>query len=400
MNAEKFLILNNQFGPRVKNFSAFIFQVSRTLSDGVRLFATALVLSVVTGMTDTRTIMIIGVITVFYTFFGGMTAVVWNDFIQLIIYIGGALLAFWVILTRIPGGWSEVAAVAGPVGKFTLLNLSWDLADPYTLLGGIIGGAFITFSSHGSDQLMVQRYLACGNQRKSQIALIVSGVIVILQFLLFLVIGVMLYAFYQHFPLEHELDQINRIFPIFIVDEMPAGVSGLIIAAIFAAAMSTLSGSLNSLSSSFMNDYYRSFIRRNATDAHYLKASRISTLSWGVILILVSLLARNWGEEVLQTALTITSFTMGSVLGVFLLGLLLKNCNQNIGLFAMLTGLGVMVLVVLTPDIAWTWYVLIGSSITLISGLCVWKFLVLWKIWIKGWFRKLLHFINRIITKN
>ncbi len=372
-------ILNNQFGPRVKNFAAFIFQISRTLADGVRLFATALVLSVVTGISDTWTIAIIGAVTIFYTFYGGMTAVIWNDFVQLVIYIGGALLAFWVILGRIPGGWTEVVAVAAPADKFAFFNFSWDLADPYTILGGIIGGAFITFSSHGTDQLMVQRYLACGNQKKSQLALIVSGVIVIFQFLLFLVIGLMLFVFYQHFPLGQELDQINRIFPIFIVEEMPSGVSGLIIAAIFAAAMSTLSGSLNSLSSSSMNDYYRSFICRNAPDAHYLKVSRICTLGWGVILILVSFLAKGWGEEVLQAALTITSFTMGSVLGIFLLGILRKGTSQNVGLFAMITGLAVMVLVGLNPGIAWTWYVLIGSSVTLVTGLLLPEIIVLFK---------------------
>ena len=308
-----------------------------------------------------------------------MTAVVWNDAVQLIIYIGGALLAFWLILVKIPGGWTEVVALAGPEDKFALFNMSWDLADPYTLLGGFIGGAFVTFASHGTDQMMVQRYLACGNQRKSQLALMVSGVVVILQFLLFLVIGVMLFAFYQHFPLGRELDQINRIFPIFIVEEMPPGVSGLIIAAIFAAAMSTLSSSLNSLSSSSMNDYYRSFIRPDVSDSHYLKASRICTLAWGIILILVSFLAKNWGEEVLQTALTITSFTMGSVLGVFLLGILKKDNSQNIGLFAMITGLTVMIFVGLNPGIAWTWYVLIGSSVTLATGLFLPRFLVLFK---------------------
>ncbi len=371
-------ILSNQFGPRVRNFSAFIFQVSRTLADGVRLFATALVLSVVTGISDTWTVAIIGAVTIFYTFYGGMTAVVWNDAIQLMIYVGGALLAFWLILVRIPGGWAEVVAAAAPDDKFAILNFSWDLADPYTFLGGVVGGAFVTFASHGTDQMMVQRYLACGNRWKSQVALMVSGVVVILQFLLFLVIGVMLFSFYQHFPLGRELDQINRIFPIFIVEEMPAGISGLIIAAIFAAAMSTLSSSLNSLSSSSMNDYYRAFIRPEAPDSHYLKASRICTLAWGIILILVSFLAKNWGE-VLQAGLTITSFTMGSVLGVFLLGIIGKNNTQATGLFAMVTGLTVMVFVGLHPGIAWTWYVLIGSSVTLITGLLAPLFLVLFR---------------------
>jgi len=368
-------VLSNKFGSRVKNFAAFIFQISRTLADGVRLYATALVLSVVTGISDTWTIAIIGMVTVFYTFYGGMTAVVWNDAIQLMIYVGGALLAFWLILVKIPGGWAEVASTAAVDDKFSLLSFSWDMADPYTLLGCLIGGAFITFASHGTDQMMVQRYLACGDRWKSQLALMVSGVVVVFQFLLFLVIGVMLFSYYQHFPLGRELEQINRIFPIFIVEEMPAGIYGLIIAAIFAAAMSTLSSSLNSLSSSSMNDYYRPLIRPEATDAHYLRASRICTLGWGVILIMVSFLAKNWGE-VLQAGMTITSITMGSVLGVFLLGLLQKKLDQNAGLFAMITGLVVMGFVGFSPEIAWTWYVLIGSSATLLSGLIMTRILV------------------------
>jgi Na+/proline symporter len=165
-------------------------------------------------MSDTWTIAIIGAVTIIYTFYGGMTAVVWNDAIQLLIYIGGALLAFWLILTKVPGGWAEVVAMAAPEDKFALLNFNWDMADPYTLLGGVIGGAFVTFASHGTDQMMVQRYLACGNRWKGQLALMVSGVVVVFQFLLFLVIGVMLFAFYKHFPMGQELDQINRIFPI------------------------------------------------------------------------------------------------------------------------------------------------------------------------------------------
>lgn len=361
-------LLNNFFGPRVQDFSALLFQVTRTLADGVRLFATALVLSVVTGLPDIWTVVIIGIVTILYTFYGGMTAVVWNDAIQLAIYIGGAVLAFAMILGKIPGGWEEIVAAAQPDEKFRLLNfaLVWD--QPYTFLSGLVGGAFLTFATHGTDQMMVQRYLSCGSMRKSQLALIVSGVVVFFQFLLFLVIGVMLYAFYQHFPLGRELDQVNRIFPIFIVEQMPPGVSGLIIAAIFAAAMSTLSSSLNSLSSSAMNDFYRARFVRSATEEHYFRISRYFTLGWGIILILVSIWARG-SEEVLQAGLTITSFTMGSVLGIFLLGTLGRKITQAGALISMVSGLLVMLWVGQMTGIAWTWYVLIGASVTLAVGL-------------------------------
>ena len=360
-------LLHTRFGPRVRGLSAMIFQVTRALADGVRLSATALVLSVVTQISDIWTIAIVGAVTVVYTFFGGMAGVVWNDVIQLIVYVGGAVTAFVVLVDKIPGGWNEIHAVAGAAGKFQIVNPSWSLVEPYTLLGGLIGGAFLTFATHGTDQMMVQRYLACGDKRRSQTALILSGVLVIAQFWLFLVIGVMLYVFYQHFPLREELGQVNRILPLFIVEEMPPGVSGLIIAAIFAAAMSTLSSSLNALSSSFINDFYRPRIRPGATEAHYLSAARFLTLIWGAVLVVVSLFARNWGE-VLQVGLTITSVTMGSVLGIFLLGILSRKTGETAGLIGMATGMAVMLVLTGTGAVAWTWYVLAGTSVTVAVG--------------------------------
>jgi SSS family transporter len=366
-------VLGQRFGPQVRNLSALVFQVSRSLADGVRLFATALVLSVVTDLPDIGTVMIIGFVTVAYTFYGGMKAVAWNDAVQLIVYVGGALLAFGFILGRIPGGWNEVILQAAPEGKLQFMDLSLDLSEPYTLLAGLVGGAFLTFATHGTDQMMVQRYLACGSVRRSQIALVISGFVVIVQFLLFLLIGVMLYAFYQHHPMDGELEQINRVFPIFIVEQLPSGVSGFIIAAIFAAAMSTLSSSLNSLSSSSLNDIYRVYLVPVASDRHYLKASRILTLFWGVVLVLLSLLARNWGE-VLQAGLTITSLTMGSILGIFLFAHLSAEKRQTVGLTAMLIGLAVTLLVSQITDIAWPWFVSIGAISTLMTGVTLSKF--------------------------
>ena len=360
-------LLNVRFGGRVRDFSALLFQVTRALADGVRLFATGLVLSVITQIPDTWAVLIIGVITLTYTFYGGMTAVVWNDVVQLVIYLLGALLAFYILLEQIPGGWSEVTATALPLNKFQIFDWTFDFSQPYTCLAGLLGGAFLTFATHGTDQMMVQRYLACGSQRGSQLAVVISGVLVFLQFFLFLLIGVMLYSFYQHFPLDHALDQPDRIFPIFIVEQMPAGVSGLVIAAVFAAAMSTLSSSLNSLSSSSVNDFYRVYVVKDASDAHYLRVSRLFTLIWGVLLIAVSMLARNWGS-VLEVGLTITSITMGSILGVFLLGLWSPRPRQLAGLSGMIAGVATMLLVSQSQTVAWTWYVLIGTTVTFFVG--------------------------------
>ncbi|MEE8349961.1 MAG: sodium:solute symporter [Acidobacteriota bacterium] len=360
-------LLNLQFGKKIQNFSALLFQGSRSLADGVRLFATGLVLSVVTDLSDHWTVIIIGVVTMVYTYYGGMRAVVWNDVAQLIIYMGGAGIAFFVLLGSIPGGWAGVVASAAPSEKFQFIDFTLTFSLAYTFWAGLIGGAFVTFATHGTDQMMVQRYLACGTRRGSQLALIVSGVVVFLQFLLFLVIGVMLYAFYQHYPLGQELDQIDRIFPIFIVEQMPAGLSGLVIAAIFAAAMSTLSSSLNSLSSSSINDFYKVYFVQRATEAHYLRASRYMTLAWGIVLIVISLMARNWGE-VLQVGLTISSITMGSVLGIFLLGLRSRKLGEGAALIAMISGLMIVLTLHLLSDVAWTWYMLIGTASTFSAG--------------------------------
>ena len=360
-------ILNMRFGATIRNFSAFIFQVTRALSDGVRLFATALVLSVVTDISDVWTVLLIGIATITYTFYGGMRAVIWNDVAQLLIYTSGALLAFFVAIQAVPGSWSEIINIASVAGKFNFLDFTVNLHVAYTFWAGLVGGAFLTFATHGTDQMMVQRYLACGNVRHSQVALIMSGVLVFLQFLIFLFIGVVLFSFYQYFPLAQEPEHADSIFPIFIVDQFPSGIAGLIIAAIFAAAMSTLSSSLNSLSSSSVNDFYKIYVVSNASNSHYLKVSRIATILWGVLLMLISMLARNWGE-LLQAGLTITSLTMGSVLGVFLLGIWTVHTSQKAALAGMCSGLLLTIGVHFSGAVAWTWYVLIGTMTTFLIG--------------------------------
>ena len=357
-----------RFGTRIRNFSTGLFQLTRSLAGGVRLFATALVLSVVTGFPDTWAIAIIGLITIVYTLYGGIKAVIWNDVIQLMIYMGGALLAFFILLDQIPGGWSEVTATASPLGKFKILDFKFNWDTTYTFWAGLVGGAFLSLATHGTDQMMVQRYLACGRVRQSQIALIGSGIFVGGQFLLFLLIGIMLFVFYEKFPMTEALVQSDRVFPVFIVNHMPTGVSGLVIAAILAAAMSTLSSSLNSLASSSVNDFYKNYFTSRTSDEYYLRISRIFTLMWGVILVGVALLARNWGS-VLETGLTITSLTMGSVLGVFLLGLWTNKVKENAALAGMIVGLIVVLGTHLFETVAWTWYVFIGTMVTFLVGI-------------------------------
>src|SRR5215475_3962647 len=247
-------LLKNRFGVPAKNFAASLFLVMRALAEGVRVFAASLVLSAVLGTSIPGlphlwlwSILIVGVLTLIYTFEGGIAAVIWTDLIQLIIYIGGSLLAAYELVRLIPGGWSTIASYGAQAGKFQVFSFSFDFKLPFTFWAGLIGGSFLTMASHGTDQLMVQRLFTCRDQRDSQKALIFSGFVVLFQFALFMLIGVMLFAYYKFFPLTATLTSNDQIFPTFIVERLPHGVSGLVIAAVFAAAMSNLSGSLNSL---------------------------------------------------------------------------------------------------------------------------------------------------------
>jgi SSS family transporter len=372
-------LLKNRFGVQAKNFAASLFLVMRALAEGVRVFAASLVLSAVLSSSIPGlphlwlwSIVIVGVLTLVYTFEGGIAAVIWTDLIQLIIYIGGSLLAAYELLHLVPGGWSTIASEAAAAGKFQFVSFKLDLSVPFTFWAGLLGGTFLTMASHGTDQLLVQRLLTCRNKSESQKALILSGFVVLFQFALFLTIGVMLYVYYKHYPLTTKLASNDEIFPTFIVQRLPHGVSGLVIAAIFAAAMSNLSGSLNSLSSSTVIDFYRPLLRPQATDEDLLRLSRWLTAAWGFVLIGIAILARSWGS-VFTTGLTIASLVYGPMLGAFLLGVLTKRASQAGVMTGMALSLAVMLLIRIRypSDVAWTWYVLFGTIICFGSGFVV-----------------------------
>jgi SSS family solute:Na+ symporter len=369
-------LLSRRFGSATKHFAASLFLTMRALAEGVRVFAASLVLAAVIGTSLPGlphlwlwSIILVGMLTLVYTFEGGIAAVIWTDLIQLIIYIGGSLLAAWQLLHMVPGGWPAIAAHAEAAHKFEWLSFSWDLTLPFTFWAGLIGGTFLTMASHGTDQLLVQRLLTCKNQRDSQKALITSGFIVLFQFALFLTIGVMLYAYYQHAPLP-PLTSNDEIFPVFIVHSLPRGISGLVIAAVFAAAMSNLSGSLNSLASTTVLDFYKPLAGSGVTDAQLLRLSRWCTAAWGVVLIAIAVVARGWGS-VFTAGLSIASLVYGPMLGAFLLGVLTKRANQPGVMAGIGVSLGGMLLVKAYTPLAWTWYVLIGTAICVTVGYTV-----------------------------
>ncbi|MDZ7372588.1 MAG: sodium:solute symporter [candidate division KSB1 bacterium] len=359
--------LEQRLGRRAHRFASLVFVVTRVLADGVRLFATAIPLALVARMSYPKAIAVICAATAIYTFVGGIRAVVWMDVIQIVIYLAGAALALAAMVHAIPGGWHEILRMGQEAGKLTWFVPTFDLSLPYTIWSGVIGGTFLTMASHGTDQLMVQRLLTCRNVRDSQRALIGSGVLIVAQFFFFLLIGVALYAFFRHFPLAEGLSRPDEVFPLFIVRHLPAGVSGLVIAAIFAAAMSTLSGTLNSLASSTVLDLYKSLARGSLSPRGELLLSRLVTLFWTAALLGVAALASSWGN-VLEVGLTIASFTYGALLGTFLLGRLGGRATETGALVGMASGL-VAMLWLSTTRVAWPWYVFVGTSVTFTVGL-------------------------------
>jgi SSS family solute:Na+ symporter len=355
-------LLEKRFGVRMKSAAASIFLVTRALAEGVRISAIGKVVSVAFGTGERISILLVAGLTLFYTFEGGMSAVIWTDVIQFALYLTGSTAAFFLLLHKIPGGWVEVTqAAAAAGGKLRVFDFTFSLTQSYTFWSGMLGGTFLTMASHGTDQTMVQRLLAARNERDSKTALLVSGVIVFVQFALFLVIGVMLFVYALQNPLVAPSGDPDRIFPQFIVHDMPVGLSGLVLASIFAIAMSNASGSLSSLASSSIIDL--GALRVNA--AHPLQRSRQMTFLWGVALALLGLI--RWGP-VLVAGLTIASITYGALLGVFLLGTWNRRATENGALVGFVAGLVFLLAIRLFTPLAWTWYVLLGTLTTFTTG--------------------------------
>src|SRR5438874_4334399 len=352
----------------MRAIAASTFLITRAIAEGVRVSAIALVVSVVLGTSEKLAVVIVIALTVLYTFEGGMKAVIWTDVAQLTLYLTGSAVTFFVLLHRIPGGWSEVSQVAAGAGhKLQFLDFSWDLDTKYTFWSGLIGGAFLTMATHGTDQIIVQRLLAANSERDSRRALLASGVIVLVQFIVFLLIGVLLYVFAQHWPLLAPGERTDRILPLFLVREMPPGLAGLLLASILAVAMSNASGSLNSLAASSILDFSK-LRGHSANPEQFLRLSRRATLLWGLVLMAFGLV--KWGP-LLETGLTVASLPFGSLLGLFLLGTLDRGANARGALVGMFAGLAAILVVYRFTHVAFTWYVMIGALVTFFVGAIV-----------------------------
>jgi SSS family transporter len=364
-------VLRERFDVPVQRTASGLFLLTRTVADGLRLYLAALLLQQFTGWSSAGSILVIGLATMVYTYLGGVQAVIWTDFIQFVIYIVGALLAGLFICMQVPGGVHELSAFAAPAGKLAFIDLSTDPARPYTLWAGLIGGAFLTMASHGADQMMVQRYLCSRSLGQARTALILSGFVVLLQFLLFLMIGVGLYVLHVKGLLPQAAGRKNdEVFGIFIVDVLPHGLVGLVIASVLAASMSTLSSSLSSSASASVADFYQP-LWPGRNERHYLFVSRALTALWGVARIAVAMAALDvLGEQsVIGPVLTVAGFMTGMVLGLFLLGLLRRPVRSSAALIGLVIGFAAVFLVWRHTRLAWPWYAPIGTVTTVAVAL-------------------------------
>jgi SSS family transporter len=364
-----YTFLEQRFGGKTRSFASIVFLFTRIAADGVRLFATAIPLKLMINISYPEAIVIMALVALVYTYTGGVKGVIWADVIQMFTYLGGAILAGIYLLHLIPGGWGTVVSAASESGKLSIFNPGFDKGfagffnQPYTLIGGLLGGAFLSMASHGTDQLIVQRLLATKNLKESRKAIIGSGVIVIIQFAIFLVLGVMLYTYYGVMNVKPD-----TVFPKFIIEVLPPGVFGIIIAGLFAAALSTLAGSMSSLSSSTMMDLYIPFFGDHKSESAQLKISRMFTVMWAVMLVGAAVLFMNTSQAVVELALSIASFTYGGLLGTFLLGILVKKARQEDALAGFAAGIFIMIAVISLKLVAWTWFTLVGVIATLLIG--------------------------------
>jgi SSS family solute:Na+ symporter len=358
-------LIERRFGRRLRSVTAGLFLVTRAAAEGVRIYAVSIVIAIALGTGEVTSIAIITALTLVYTFEGGLAAVIWTDVVQTVIYVAGTLVGVLTILHLVPGGWASIHGVAANAGKLQVFDFSLNFWKPYTFWAGLIGGAFLTTASHGTDQLIVQRLLAARNQRQSVTALLSSGIAIVFQFALFLIVGVMLFVYY-HVP-SSSFGRADRIYPTFIVNQMPHGISGLLIAAILAAAMSNLSAALNSLSSSSMMDFY--LLRHpDVSEPRKIRLSRISTLLWALLLFVLAVLSLHYVGRVVETGLQIASVAYGALLGVFLLGVLTGRARQNGAMIGMLCGFVVEVYLWGWTRVPFTWYVAIGTAVTFAVG--------------------------------
>lgn len=384
--ATAYALLEARFGPSARRFTSLLFMVTRVLAAAVRLAVPAIPIALILRIPVWSAVLILAAATALYTFLGGIKAVIWIDLIQVLIYLSGALLALGFLWTRVPGGLAGALAANAAAGQPAhLFHFEFDLARPYTFWAGVLGGTFLAMASHGADQLIVQRLLACRGLRDAQKALVGSGLLVFVQMSLFLSIGVMLFAFFHGRPIDTSgaaaFRSPDEVFPTFIVRHLPGFVSAYLVAGIFSAAMCSESSALNSLASALTHDLVAPLRGRQAmTGGSGLRLGRALTLFWSVLLagLAVGFSRLPQSQPAVQVALGLASVTAGGLLGAFLLALYARRARESDLLWAVGCSTVFMLLLWLGSkgwipfrlgqEIAWPWYSLLGSAITFAIG--------------------------------
>ncbi|MDQ4084553.1 MAG: sodium:solute symporter [Actinomycetota bacterium] len=367
--------LGKRFGRGMQSTASVTFMFTRLLADGVRMFAAAIPVKVIlegfgVSLSFFWIIVVLSIVTVLYTYIGGIRAVVWVDVFQMALYVSGGVLALIVILGTTGSGFLGDAVAAG---KTRLFDFASDpVSEPYAFVTALLGGALLSMASHGADQIIVQRLLTCRSVKDAQKALIGSGVLVAFQFALFLFVGLALWGYYdQQTPQQAGFSEAgDDIFPTFIVEGLPAGVSGLLLAGILAAAMSTLSSSLSALSSSTMTDLYEKFAGKPASDERALRLGRIATFGWGLVFIVFANLFTSTDNPVVELGLSVAGITYGGLLGAFFLGIFVRRARQLDAAVGFVAAVATMAyLFLFQPElIGFTWYTGIGLVITMVIG--------------------------------
>ncbi len=369
-------VLESRFGKATRRAASVLFLVTRNLSDALRLFLTALVLQTVLGLDMVTCVVVLGIITILYTLVGGVKSVIWNDCVQFVIYMLGAAAAAVILIRSLPGGWEGWLQFARENEKLHLFDFDFSLVKPtMTFWAGLIGGMFLTMATHGTDQLMVQRYLSARRQRDAGLALVVSGLIVCVQFAVFLLLGVGLACYYTTFPPATPFTQGDKVFAYFIVHNMPTGLTGLTLAAVFAAAMSTLSSSLNSSASALVSDLYLPLRGEELSPASQLRVGRLATVLFGILQMAIALVSGEVGatESTVMRVLAIAGFATGPVLGLYWLAVFTRGVQQTSALIGFGIGLTILTGVAFGTSLSWPWYAVVGSLTTLLAGWLVQK---------------------------
>jgi SSS family transporter len=366
-----YTVLETRFGKLSRRAASVLFLGTRNISDALRLFLTALVLQIVLDLDLATSVIVLGAITIFYTLVGGARSVIWNDVVQFVIYMLGALAAFIIIIQGATGGVSQLLQFAEAGDRLRMFDFDFSLTKPgMTFWSGLVGGAFLTAATHGTDQLMVQRYLSARNQRDAAKGLAFSGLIVFIQFAVFLLIGVALMSFYSQAKMVSPVSSGDQLFASFIVNQMPVGLTGLTLAAVFAAAMSTLSSSLNSSATALVNDVYLPLRKNELSPRGQLTAGRVATALFGLLQVAIALVVGMIGtsESVVANVLKIAGFAIGPVLGLYLLAVFAPGVGQRAALAGFVTGVTGLSAIAYGTDLFWAWYAAVGSLLTLLAG--------------------------------